>query len=204
MMSEPFQFSRDMNQDSSSQVSQLLEAWSAGEEKALDELLPRVYQELRSLAARQMRRERADHTLQTTGLVNEAFLKLVQQGGVQWTNRSHFFAIAATAMRRILVDYARERGAQKRGGNVERVSLDRVQIAVSPDVDLIDLEDCLSRLEKLDPQQVKIVELRYFAGCTIDEVAEALQISPSTVKREWRMAKVWLRAEMQKTGAGES
>lgn len=204
MINEPFQLNRDMNQDSSSQVSQLLEAWSAGEEKALDELMPHVYQELHSLAARQMRRERADHTLQTTGLVNEAFLKLVEQDEVQWTNRSHFFAIAATAMRRVLVDYARERGAQKRGGNAKRVSLDRVQLANSPDVDLIDLEDCLSRLEKLDPQQVKIVELRYFAGCTIDEAAEALQISPSTVKREWRMAKVWLRAEMQKTGAGES
>lgn len=187
-----------MNQDSSSPVSQLLVAWSAGEETALDELMPHVYQELRALAARQMRRERANHTLQTTGLVNEAFLKLVHQDGVQWANRSHFFAIAATAMRRVLVDYARERAAQKRGGEAERVSLDRVQISVNPDVDLIDLEDCLLRLEKLDPQQVKIVELRYFAGCTIEEVAQALQISPSTVKREWRMARVWLRAELQR------
>ena len=197
-MNEPTLFDRDMNQDSSSPVSQLLEAWSAGEETALDELMPHVYQELRALAARQMRRERADHSLQTTALVNEAFLKLVQQDGVEWANRSHFFAIAATAMRRVLVDYARERGTQKRGGDAERVSLDRVQIAAKPEVNLVDLEECLLRLEKLDPQQVRIVELRYFAGCTIDEVAAALQISPSTVKREWRMARVWLRAELQR------
>jgi len=172
-------------------------SWSAGEEKALDELMPRVYQELRILAARQLRRERADHTLQTTGLVNEAFLKLVEQDGVQWTSRSHFFAIAATAMRRVLVDYARQRGAQKRGGDAKRVSLDQVQLAVRHDVDLMDLDECLARLEELDPQQGKVVELRYFAGCTIDEIAEVLRISPSTVKREWRMAKVWLRAELQ-------
>jgi len=197
-MNEPTRFDRDMSQDPSSPVSQLLEAWSAGEETALDELMPYVYQELRALAARQMRRERADHTLQTTALVNEAFLKLVQQDGVEWANRSHFFAIAATAMRRVLVDYARERGTQKRGGDAERVSLDRVQIAAKPEVNLVDLEECLLRLEKLDPQQVRIVELRYFAGCTIDEVAAALQISPSTVKREWRMARVWLRAELQR------
>lgn len=202
MMIRPSRFHQAMNQDSSSEVSQLLAAWSAGEDRALDELIPHVYTELRSMAARQMRRERPDHSLQTTGLVNEAFLKLVQQDGVHWTNRSHFFAIAATAMRRILVDYARERRAQKRGGDAERVSLDRVQLAVRPDVDLIDLEDCLSRLEKLDSQQVKIVELRYFAGCTINEIAEILEISPSTVKREWRMAKVWLRAELQR-GSGD-
>lgn len=186
-----------MNTKPPGEISQLLVSWSAGEEKALDELMPRVYQELRILAARQLRRERADHTLQTTGLVNEAFLKLVEQDGVQWTSRAHFFAIAATAMRRVLVDYARQRGAQKRGGDAKRVSLDQVQLAVRHDVDLMDLDECLARLEELDPQQGKVVELRYFAGCTIDEIAEVLQISPSTVKREWRMAKVWLRAELQ-------
>ena len=195
---------RDMRQDSKGQVSQLLDEWSAGDKKALDELMPHVYEELRSLATRQMRRERQDHTLQTTGLVNEAFLKLVQQDGVHWENRSHFYAIAATVMRRILVDYARQHRAQKRGGDAVRVSLDRVQLAVRPEVDLIDLDDCLLRLEKLDSQQVKVIELRYFAGCTIDEVAEALELSPSTVKREWRMARVWLRAELLRTGSDRS
>jgi len=189
-----------VKEESPGEISQLLEAWSAGEKKALDELMPRVYQDLRSLAARQIRRERQDHTLQTTGLVNEAFLKLVQQEGVEWANRSHFFAIAATAMRRVLVDYARQRQAEKRGGGAEKVPLEKVQLAVRPGVDLIDLEECLARLEKLDPQQAKVVELRYFAGCTIEEIAEVLDISPSTVKREWRMAKVWLRAELLKGG----
>lgn len=188
-----------MNEDSPSQISQLLTQWSAGEEQALDELMPRVYRELRAMAARQLRNERPDHTLQTTGLVHEAFLRLIQQEGVEWTNRAHFYAVASTAMRRVLVDYARRRQAEKRGGDPQRVSLDKVELAVSPDVDLIDLEDCLARLEELDPQQAKVVELRYFAGCTIDEVAEVLEISPSTVQREWRMAKVWLRAELQRT-----
>jgi RNA polymerase sigma-70 factor (ECF subfamily) len=189
-----------MRDDSPSQISQLLAAWGNGDSQALDQLMPRVYKELRSIAAQQMRRERPGRTLQTTELVNEAFLKLVQQEGVRWSSRSHFYAIAATAMRRILVDHARARRAQKRGGDANRVSLDRVQIAVKPQIDLIDLEDCLLRLEKLDPQQVRIVELRYFAGCTIDEVAEVLEISASTVKREWRMAKIWLRAELQRGG----
>ena len=191
-----------MNEDAPGEISQLLVAWGAGEERALDELMPQVYEELRSLAARQMRGERADHTLQTTGLVNEAFLKLVQQDGVRWANREQFFAIAATAMRRVLVDYARKRHAQKRGGDAEKVTLDRVQVAAKSDADLIDLEECLSRLEKLDPQQVKVVELRYFAGCTIEEIGQVLQISPSTVKREWSMAKAWLHAELQRSGSG--
>ena len=189
-----------MKRDSSGQISRLLTAWSDGEQQALDQLMPQVYQQLRAMAARQLRDERPNHSLQVTGLVHEAFMKLVQQEGVQWTNRSHFYAVASTAMRRILVDYARRRRAGKRGGGAEEISLDHVQLAVNPAVDLIDLEDCLARLEELDPQQAKVVELRYFAGCTLEEVAEVLQISPSTVQREWRFAKAWLRAELERPG----
>lgn len=160
--------------------------------------MPLVYSELRTIAAGQLRGERTDHTLQPTALVNEAFLRLVDQERVQWSNRSQFFAVAAKAMRRILVDHARRRRAQKRGDNPRPVPLDNVEIAVPPDADLLELDDCLTRLEALDSRQARIVELRFFTGCTMDEIAEVLDISPSTVKRQWRLARVWLRAALDR------
>ena len=185
-----------MSQRSPSEVSQLLAAWSAGEEKALDELMPLVYEELRALAAHQLKRERRGHTLQTTALVNEAYLKLVRQEGAGWESRSQFFSIAARVMRRVLVDHARRRLTHKRGGDGARVPIEKVNLAVQPDVDLLELEEGLLRLERLDPQQARVVELRVFAGCTVDETGEALGISASTVARDWRAAKIWLRAEL--------
>jgi RNA polymerase sigma factor (TIGR02999 family) len=175
-------------------ITALLAAWSGGEREALDRLMPIVHRELRSLASLQLRKERRAHTLQPTALVNEAFLRLVDQRRVRWESRSHFFAVAATTMRRVLVDYARRRHARKRGSDPFRLPLEKVRIAVDPEVDLLDLESVLGRLEELDPQLARLVELRVFAGCTIEEAARALRISPSTVKREWRTAQVWLRA----------
>ena len=180
------------------EITQLLESWGAGSEAALDELMPIVYSELRSIAARELRPERSDHTLQATALVNEAFLRLVDQNRVNWQSRNQFYAVSAKAMRRILVDYGRRRQAQKRGGNPKRVPLENVEIAVAPDVPLLELENCLSRLEELDSRQVEIVELRFFAGCTMEEIAEALDISLSTAKRQWRLARVWLKAELDR------
>lgn len=182
-------------------VTRLLESWGTGSDTALDELMPLVYSELRTIAAGQLRRERPDHTLQTTALVNEAFLRLVDQDRVQWQSRNQFFAVAAKAMRRILVDYARRRRARKRGGDPRRVPLDEVKIAVAPDVDLLQLEDCLTRLEALDSRQARVVELRFFAGCTMEEIAEVLEISASTAKRQWRLARVWLRADLDRESA---
>lgn len=180
------------------EVTRLLESWGAGSDKALEELMPLVYSELRTIAAGQLRGERSDHTLQPTALVNEAFLRLVDHDRVEWRNRSQFFGVAAKAMRRILVDHARRRRAQKRGGNPGRVPLDDVVIAVAPDVDLLELDESLSRLEALDSRQARIVELRFFAGCAMEEIAEMLGISRSTAKRQWRLARVWLRAELDR------
>ncbi|HVS66092.1 MAG TPA: sigma-70 family RNA polymerase sigma factor [Thermoanaerobaculia bacterium] len=180
------------------EVTRLLDSWGTGSDAALDELMPIVYSELRAIAAGQLRGERADHTLQATALVNEAFLRLVNQDRVLWQNRGHFFAVAARAMRRILVDHARRRNARKRGGNDRRVPLDDVEIAVAAEVDLLELEASLTRLEALDSRQARIVELRFFAGCTMEEVAEALGISASTAKRQWRLARVWLRGELDR------
>jgi RNA polymerase sigma factor (TIGR02999 family) len=183
------------------EVTRLLDSWGTGSDAALDELMPLVYSELRTIAAGQLRGERADHTLQATALVNEAFLRLINQDRVLWQNRGHFFAVAAKAMRRILVDHARRRSARKRGGNDRRVPLDGVDIAVAAEVDLLELEGSLSRLEALDPRQARIVELRFFAGCTMEEVAETLGISVSTAKRQWRLARVWLRGELDRESA---
>jgi RNA polymerase sigma factor (TIGR02999 family) len=182
-------------------VTQLLQQWSNGQEQALDRLLPQIHDELRTLAASYLRRERRDHTLQPTALVNEAFLKLVDQRAAKWQNRAHFFGIAAQAMRRILVDHARAHAADKRGGEFERVPLDDVQ-ALGPtiDVDVLALDEALTRLAAMDPQQSRIVELRFFGGLTTDETAEVMRISPATIGREWRMAKAWLSAELKRTG----
>jgi RNA polymerase sigma factor (TIGR02999 family) len=185
---------------SRSEVTQLLQEWSSGRQDALDRLLPQIYAELRRLAASYLRRERRDHTLQPTALVHEAFLKLVDQRAVRWQNRAHFFGIAAQAMRRILVDHARAHGAGKRGSGERPVSLDETLVlTAAPDVDLLALDEALTRLAAIDVQQSRVVELRYFGGLTMDETAEVLRISQATVGREWTLAKAWLYAELKQT-----
>lgn len=185
---------------SQAEVTRLLQQWSNGEQQALDRLLPEIHRELRKLAGSYMRKERPDHTLQPTALVNEAFLRLVDQRAVKWQNRAHFFGIAAQAMRRILVDHARAHAASKRGDGVRTVPLDEAAlIGGMADVDLIALDDALTRLASIDPQQSRVVELRFFGGLTMEETAEAMRISPATVGREWRMAKAWLFAEIRRT-----
>lgn len=179
-------------------VTRLLINWSKGDQKALEELTPLVYSELRRLAQRYLRRERSDHTLQGTALVHEAFLKLIDQRNVQWQNRAHFFGVAAQMIRRILVDYARSRGTAKRGADAVKLSLDEaIGGAVDArDIDLIALDDALNSLAALDPQQSRIVELRFFTGLSIEETAEVLGISPATVKRDWVTAKALLYREL--------
>ena len=182
------------------EVTELLQQWSNGQAQALDRLLPQIHDELRKLAASYLRRERPDHTLQPTALVNEAFLKLVDQRKAKWQNRAHFFGIAAQAMRRILVDHARAHSADKRGGEFRKVALDEAhEIGRSVDVDLLALDEALTRLATIDPQQSRIVELRFFGGLTIEEAAEVMQVSHSTVEREWKIAKAWLKRELTKT-----
>ena len=179
------------------EVTRLLVAWGDGDQAALDRLMPLVYAELRLLARHYMSRERPGHTLQTTALVNEAYLRLVEQEGMRWENRAHFFGIAARLMREILVDHARGRQAAKRGGGQYRLSLSEVdRIASRPDVNLIALDEALGRLEAVDPQKSRIVELRYFGGLGIEETAKVIGISPATVKRDWSMARAWLRSEI--------
>jgi RNA polymerase sigma factor (TIGR02999 family) len=183
--------------ESSGDVTRLLDAVSHGRADVLPELLPLVYDELRRLAASYLRRERADHTLQPTALVHEAYLKLVDQRLDRWQNRSHFFGIAAQAMRRILVDHARAHDAAKRGAGVERVTLDEhALLGESSSIDLIALDEALTRLATLDPRQARIVELRFFAGLEVDETARVLDVSPATVKRDWAMARAWLHREL--------
>jgi RNA polymerase sigma factor (TIGR02999 family) len=178
-------------------VTQLLIGWSEGDKEALDKLVPLVYDELRRQAARYLRRERVGHTLQTTALIHEAYLKLVDQKNVHWQNRAHFFGIAAQLMRRILVDHARTKKRAKRGGSDIRVSLaDATAIAKAQDLDVVALDEALERLARIDEQQSKIVELRFFSGLTVEETAEVLAISPATVKRDWSMAKAWLHREI--------
>ncbi len=179
----------------------MLREWSSGgKREALDDLLPLVYDELRRQAARFLRRERAGHTLQTSALINEAYLKLIDQREVNWQNRAHFFGIAAQAMRRILVDYARTRHREKRGGAEENLPLEVAELIVTGEksVDLVELDEALERLAKMDARQAQIVELRYFGGLSIDETAEALRVSPATVKNDWRVAKAWLHHEITK------
>lgn len=178
-------------------ITQLLIKWRHGDQAALDELLPQVYGELRRLANYYLRRERPDHTLQPTALVHEAYLRLVDATGIDWQNRAHFFGIAAVRMRHILVEHARSRQAAKRGGGEYRLSLGEAdQLAEKRDVNLLALDDALQRLEGLDAQKARVVELRYFGGLTIEETAEVLQVSPATVKRDWSMARAWLRSEL--------
>ena len=182
---------------SSNQVTLLLVDWGNGDKTALDKLMPLVYDELRAIAHRHMRRERAGHSLQTTALVNEAYMRLVDQRNVQWQNRVHFFAIAAQFMRRILVDHARGRQRARRGGGAFNLSLDEAGLVTGERAaELIRLDDALRDLEAVDPRKGRLVELRFFGGLSIEETAEALGISSRTVMREWRMAKAFLRREI--------
>ena len=171
-------------------------AWSNADPTARDALLPIVYGELRRLAHHYMQGERAGHTLQTTALVNEAYLKLADLDRMQWRDRAHFFAMAATLMRRVLVDHARDRACDKRGGAVVFTSIDGKDIGSSANIDVLALDEALDRLAAIDAQQSRIVELRFFGGLTIDETAEALDISPATVKRDWTWAKAWLYQQL--------
>jgi RNA polymerase sigma factor (TIGR02999 family) len=182
-----------------SDVTRLLKEWAGGQRDALDKLVPAVHGELRKLAGGRMRGERPGHTLQVTGLVNEAYLRLIDQKRVQWRDRRHFFAIASECMRRILVDYARRRHTKKRGGDKVVVELDEfVDAAEERGIDLIALDDALAALGELDPRQAKVVELRYFAGLSVAEIAETLEVSPATVKREWDTARLWLTSQLKK------
>ena len=182
-------------------VTALLGEWSRGNREALNELLPLVYGELRRMAARRLRRERADHTLQPTALVHEAYLRLIDQRHGDWSNRAHFYGVAAQVMRRILVDHARRHSAGKRGEGVQRISLERVQVTARAEIPVLDLDEALARLEKLDRGLAHIVELRAFGGLTIAETARVLNVSPSTAKREWRAAKAWLTRELDSKNA---
>ena len=181
-----------------SEITQLLVAWSDGRQDALHRLVPLVYDDLRRVAAGYMVREAAGHSLQPTALVHEAYVRLVDQRHVQWRNRAHFFGVAASMMRRILVDHARARRADKRGGDVEHVTLAGDEVAGDGpnNVDVLALHESLERLAKFDPQQERIVELRYFGGLTIEEAAAVVGISEATVVREWTIAKAWLRADL--------
>ncbi len=181
------------------QVTQMLVDWSRGNREAAVQLMPLVYEELRLIARGYLQRERSDHTLQATALVHEAYLRLVDQTQLTWKNRAHFFGVAARVMRRILVDHARRHGAEKRGGDWAKVELDEARLSASSrPVDLIALDEALLDLAKLDPRQSQIVELRFFGGLTIEEAAEVLDVSPRTVRRDWRIAKAWLRREIMR------
>jgi RNA polymerase sigma-70 factor (ECF subfamily) len=182
-------------------VTQLLQQWSRGDDSALVELTPLVYQELRRLAHHYMKGERPDHTLQTTALVNEAYLRLADQTHPSWQNRAHFFAVAARAMRRILVSYARSNRAQKRGGGGARMELDQAAI-MSPEQsnEIVDVHEALEKLATLDERKAQVVELKYFGGLNHDEIAEVLKVSTMTVRRDWVFAKTWLYDELQNVG----
>jgi RNA polymerase sigma factor (TIGR02999 family) len=175
----------------------LLLAWGRGDETALDQLIPLVHDELRQLARRHMAGERPGHTLQATALVNEAYLRLIEVNQVRWQNRAHFFAMASRVMRRILVDAARARGYQKRGGGAEKVSMDEaILVSAEPRQDLIALDDALNALAAFDLRKSQVVEMRFFGGLSVEETAEALHVSADTVMRDWRLAKVWLVREL--------
>jgi RNA polymerase sigma factor (TIGR02999 family) len=194
-----------MAQASREEVTGLLRAWSDGDQAALDKLMPLVYAELHRLAKRYMGREHAGHTLQTSALVNEAYLRLVDAHGVRWQNRTHFFAVSAQIMRRILVDFARARQNLKRGGGARQVTLDE-GLVVSPEsgADLLALDEALEKLAALNPRQSKVVELRYFGGLNEEEVAAALNVSSRTVRHDWSLARAWLYRELSVSGVDEA
>jgi len=182
-----------------SEVTQLLQVWRGGDRDALDALLPLVYKELRRRAHFQLRNERPNHTLQSAALVNEAYLRLVGLSRPQWESRTHFFAIAAQLMRQILVDYARRHGAAKRGASVPKLSLDEgMMMSRRKDVDVVALDDALIGLAKIDPRQSRVVELRFFAGLSLEQISEVLEIAPATVQRDWTAARAWLHREISR------
>ena len=184
----------------SGNVTQLLQAWHAGDEAAFATLVPLVYGELRKIAGAAMRQERPDHTLQASALLNEAYVRLIDDGDVAWQNKAQFLAVAALTMRRVLVDHARKHGSAKRGGLARKVELDEaVLIGGELDIDVIALDDALEKLAKIAPRKVRIVELRYFGGLSVEEVAKVLDVSEITVMREWRAAKAWLLRALDET-----
>jgi len=185
-----------MSEPSPHEITQLLQAWSDGSQEALDKLSPFVYEELHRLARHYMRGERRDHTLQTTELINEAYLRLIDWKNVRWQNRAHFFGVAAQMMRRILVDFARSRRYAKRGGDGCRVSLSEAAVVAEQSADFVALDEALQSLAEIDPRKSRIVELRFFGGLSVEETAEVLKISPRTVMRDWTLAQAWLYREL--------
>jgi RNA polymerase sigma factor (TIGR02999 family) len=184
---------------SEEEVTELLQAWSLGDQTAFDRLAPIVYQELRRQARRQMARERPGHTLQTTALVHEAYLRIANLPRLRWKNRVHFFAISAQLMRRVLVDCARARGNQKRGGAIPKVAFEEArEVAGRQDTDLVALDDALNALSEVDPRKCKVVEMKFFGGLTAGEIAEVLHVSVETVQRDWKLAKLWLLRELRR------
>ncbi len=189
-----------MQTHSPKEITQLLVAWGNGDESALQDLTPLVYEELHRLAHRYMGRERAGHTLQTSALVNEAYVRLIDWKNVRWQSRAHFFGVSAQLMRRILVDFARARGYQKRGGGERAVTLDDAAVVThSKGADMVALDEALVSLAELDERQSKVVELRFFGGLSVEETAEVLKVSPGTVRRDWRLARAWLHRELSKS-----
>src|SRR2546423_3233933 len=186
-----------MQKDSPQEITQLLMAWSDGDESALARLTPLVYDELHRLSHHYMSGERAGHTLQTTALINEAYIRLIDWKNVRWQNRAHFFGVAAQLMRRILVDFAREKQCLKRGGGALQMSLSEAAFVVQRDVDFVALDKALTALGNIDPRKMRVVEMRFFAGLSVDEVAKLLDVSEETVLRDWRLAKVWLLRQVR-------
>jgi RNA polymerase sigma factor (TIGR02999 family) len=187
-----------MTEQRAEDVTQLLIELSQGNRVKVDLLLPLIYDELRSLATNYLRRERADHTLQATALVHEAYLRLIDQTRVNWQNRAHFFGVAAQLMRRLLVDYARKHNAEKRGADFQKLTLDEnIEKAVERSEEIIELDRALEALAAIDEQKARIVELRYFGGLTVEETAEVMGVTPITIKRHWRMARAWLYGQMK-------
>ena len=193
-----------MRTHSAKEITLLLVAWSNGDQSALAELTPLVYQELHRLAHHYMGGERTGHTLQTTALVNEAYLRLIDWKNVRWENRAHFFGVSAQLMRHILVDFARSRSYHKRGSNVQPVALDEAASVDAQGTDMVALDEALKSLAQLDERQSKVVELRFFGGLTNDEVAEVLKVSEATVRRDWSLARAWLHRELSNAVIGES
>jgi RNA polymerase sigma factor (TIGR02999 family) len=187
----------EMNQPASQEITRLLLAWGSGDKAALDALMPIVHEELRRLAKRYMRRQNPGHTLQTTALVNEAYLRLIDSSRVRWQDRTHFFAISARLMRRVLVDFARAGNSLKRGGEQIQITLDeRIEAPFEKEMNLVELDEALQKLAKLSQRQSRIVELRYFGGLSEEEIAETLEISTRTVRRDWNLARAWLYREL--------
>jgi RNA polymerase sigma-70 factor, ECF subfamily len=194
-----------MHTSTPQEITTLLLAWGSGDRAALDQLMPLVHDELRRMAHRYLGRERAGHTLQSAALVNEAYLKLLGERQMDWQNRAHFFAVASQVMRQILVDYARTRNRDRRGGGVQRVSLeDALAVASEQSAELVALDDALHGLAAFDERKSKVAELRFFGGLSVEETAEVLQVSPVTVMREWRLAKAWLYRELNKEVSDEA